>query len=289
MSADERGSAGWIMLYDECRVKCLLVADLHYTLKQLDWLVLAARGMDLVIVAGDHLDIAAHVQPPVQIAVVNKYFRRLASTTKTVVCSGNHDLDATNDAGEKYARWLQTVRPMGLLTDGDTVTINDTLFTVCPWWDGPRTRNDVDQLLARDARARNGRRWIWIYHSPPQASPTSTGGPGRDFGDADLSGWIATHAPDMVLAGHIHDAPFRDGGSWVDQIGATWVFNGGRQIGPQPTCIVFDLDEQWAHWMSFDRTETVRLDAPLPRPVPSLTDAPEWLTSLGQVPDQSQG
>ena len=51
-------------------MKCLLVADLHYTLKQLDWLMLAARGMDLVIIAGDHLDIAAAVQPPVQIAVV---------------------------------------------------------------------------------------------------------------------------------------------------------------------------------------------------------------------------
>lgn len=83
-------------------MKCLLVADLHYSLKQLDWLLEAATGMDLVIVAGDHLDIAAHVNGPVQIAVVNKYFRRLAARAKTVVCSGNHDLDATNAEGEKY-------------------------------------------------------------------------------------------------------------------------------------------------------------------------------------------
>ena len=268
-------------------MKCLLVADLHYTLRQLDWLMLAARGMDLVVVAGDHLDIAAAVNPPVQIAVVNKYFRRLAATAKTVVCSGNHDLDATNDAGEKYARWLQAVRPMGLVTDGDTFSINDTLVTVCPWWDGPRTRDDVDRLLARDATRRNGRRWLWIYHSPPTASPTSISGGGRDFGDLDLAGWIQTHSPDMVLAGHIHDAPFRDEGSWVDRIGDTWVFNGGRQIGPQPTCIVFDLEEHWAHWMSFDRAETVRLDAPLTRPVAPLIDVPEWLMTLGQAPDPS--
>jgi Icc-related predicted phosphoesterase len=264
-------------------MKCLLVADLHYSLKQLDWLVEAAQGMDLVIVAGDHLDISAHVNGPVQIAVVNKYFRRLAARAKTVVCSGNHDLDATNDAGEKYARWLQSVRALGLVTDGDTFTVSGTLFTVCPWWDGPKTREDVDRQLARDAAQRAGKRWIWIYHSPPQASPTSRSG-ARDFGDPDLSGWITAHAPDLVLAGHIHDAPFRDGGSWVDQVGATWVFNGGRQMGPQPTCVVFDLDEGWAHWMSLERVESVRFDTPLTRPVPAMTDIPDWLIWLGQVP-----
>jgi Icc-related predicted phosphoesterase len=266
-------------------MKCLLVADLHYTLKQFDWLLKAADGMDLVIMAGDHLDISSYVTGPVQIAVVNKYFRRLAAKATTVVCSGNHDLDATNEAGEKYARWLQTIRPLGIATDGDTFTINDTLFTICPWWDGPHTRDVVDKQLARDASKRQGR-WIWIYHAPPRTSPTSLSFRG-DFGDADLSAWIATYSPDMVLAGHVHEAPFRDGGSWVDRIGSTWVFNGGRQIGSQPTCIVFDLDQQWAHWLSMDRTETVRLDAPLTRPVALLPDAPEWLTWLGQAPDSN--
>jgi len=267
-------------------MKCLLVADLHYSLKQLDWLLRASRGMDLVLIAGDHLDIAAEATGPVQIAVVNKYFRRLAARATVVVCSGNHDLDATNEAGEKYARWLQAVRLLGIATDGDTFTRNGTLFTVCPWWDGPRTRHDVDRLLARDAATRQGR-WVWIYHSPPEHSPTSESGAGRNFGDADLSAWITQYQPDMVLAGHVHDAPFRDGGSWVDRIGVTWVFNGGRQLGPQPTCIVFDLQEGWAHWMSFDRAEAVRLDAPLARPVPALLDPPEWLTSLGQASDST--
>jgi Icc-related predicted phosphoesterase len=266
-------------------MKCLLVADLHYSLKQLDWLLSAARGVDLVVVAGDHLDIAAHVNGPVQVAVVSKYFRRLAASVKTVVCSGNHDLDATNEAGEKYAKWLQLTRPLGIATDGDTFVLNETLFTVCPWWDGPQTRDDVDKLLARDA-AKRLRRWIWVYHAPPRDSPTSQSS-GGDFGDPDLSGWIATHGPDMVLAGHIHDAPFRDNGSWVDRVGSTWVFNGGRQMGPMPTCIVFDLDEGWAHWVSLERAETVRLDAPFVRPVLPLVDAPGWLTGLGQAPGSS--
>lgn len=268
-------------------MKCLLVADLHYSLKQLDWLLDAARDVDMVVIAGDHLDISAHVNGPVQIAVVLKYFRLLVQRSKIVVCSGNHDLDATNADGEKYARWLQAIRPLGIATDGDAFTLNGTLFSVCPWWDGPKTREEVDRQLARDAAARNGR-WVWIYHSPPQGSPTSRSG-AKDFGDPDLSGWIATHHPDMVLAGHIHDAPFRDGGSWVDRIGPTWVFNGGRQIGPQPTCIVFDMDEGWAYWLSIERAEMVRIDAPLTRPVAPLIEAPDWLISLGQAPASIPG
>lgn len=267
-------------------MKCLLVADLHYSLKQLDWLLLAARGMDLVIVAGDQLDISSHVNGPVQIAVVNKYLRRLATIAKTVVCSGNHDLDATNGAGEKYARWLQAIRPLGVATDGDTFTLNGVLFTVCPWWDGPSTRDEVDRLLLKDASQRTGR-WIWIYHSPPDKSPTSQSH-GRDYGDADLSAWIARHAPDMVLAGHIHDAPFGTG-SWVDRVASTWVFNGGRQIGPQPTYIVFHLDEGWAHWMSVERAETVRLNAAISQPATPLVDLPDWLSALGQAPGSNPG
>ena len=42
-------------------MKCLLVADLHYSLKQFDWLLEAARDMDVVVIAGDHLDISAYV------------------------------------------------------------------------------------------------------------------------------------------------------------------------------------------------------------------------------------
>ena len=35
-------------------MRCLVVADLHYSLPQLDWLVAAAPQFDLVIFAGEH-------------------------------------------------------------------------------------------------------------------------------------------------------------------------------------------------------------------------------------------
>ncbi|MEO8337929.1 MAG: metallophosphoesterase [bacterium] len=261
-------------------MKSLLVADLHYSLQQFDWAIHAASQVDAVVAAGDHLDIASSVDGPTQIAVIFKYFRRLASRATTIVCSGNHDLDATNAAGEKYARWIQKARMLGLSTDGDTCTLGSALVTICPWWDGPRTRDDVAAELARDAGKRTGR-WIWVYHAPPNRSPTSWNGT-QDFGDSDLAGWIQQYSPDLVLAGHIHSAPFTAGGSWVDRIGSTWVFNAGREPGPVPTHVVFDLEEGWAYWVCSERIEHVRLDEPLTRPILEASDAPSWIRALGQ-------
>jgi len=256
-------------------MRCLLVSDLHYSLKQFDWVADVASKFDVVVIAGDHLDVSGHVDGRVQTAVVMKYFRRLCDQTKVVVCSGNHDLDTRDSAGEKVSQWILKARQLGIPTDGDAFEVDDTLFSICAWWDGPRSRDVVGAQLARDAALRRGR-WIWVYHSPPDASPTSWSGT-RHFGDKDLSAWIAAHSPDIVLTGHIHDSPFRPEGSWVDRVGSTWVFNAGRQIGPVPTHIVVDTAERSARWVSTQRSEGVRLDAALTRPLRRLAERPDWL------------
>ena len=40
-------------------MKVLVVSDLHYTLKQLDWVTMVAGEFDLVVMAGDFLDIGS--------------------------------------------------------------------------------------------------------------------------------------------------------------------------------------------------------------------------------------
>jgi Icc-related predicted phosphoesterase len=252
-------------------MKCLLVSDLHYTLKQLDWVQKAAADFSVVVVAGDHLDISSAVAIEAQIVVLLKYIQRVNARAKLLVSSGNHDLNATNDAGEKCAAWMSRVRRLGVATDGDALEVGDALFTVCPWWDGPATREEVGAQLARDARRRADFKgpWIWAYHSPPDQSPTSWAGK-RHYGDTDLSAWIARYRPDMVLTGHIHQSPFREGGSWVDRIGDTWVFNSGRQIGPVPCHVIIDTAEGRASWYSLAGSEYVNLREPLVRPVSAL-------------------
>ena len=42
-------------------MRLLLVADLHYSLPQFDWVLSIADGFDVVVMAGDHLDLASIV------------------------------------------------------------------------------------------------------------------------------------------------------------------------------------------------------------------------------------
>ena len=59
------------------QMRILLVSDLHYTLPQLDWVVRAAPGFDLVVLAGDSLDISSIVPLEAQSVVVLRYLSLL--------------------------------------------------------------------------------------------------------------------------------------------------------------------------------------------------------------------
>jgi Icc-related predicted phosphoesterase len=235
-------------------MQILLVSDLHYTLKQLDWVVSVAGDYDLLVVAGDLLDISSIVEPDAQIAVVLEYLSRMAAKTTVVACSGNHDLNASNEFGERTAKWLDLATASGVLVDGTHLETDKEFVTVCPWWDGPSTRDVVDRQLAADAKLVGDRLWIWAYHAPPDDSPTSWTGK-RHYGDEELVGWIEQHQPDIVMCGHVHQSPFAEGGAWIDRIGGTMVLNAGRQIGPTPTCIELDTETAQARWSSLAGVE----------------------------------
>ena len=127
-------------------MRCLFVSDLHYSLPQFDWLLRAANKYDLVILAGDALDVGSIVDFRAQTLVVCKYLQRLAGITRLVFCSGNHDLDSRTEAGEKVARWIEDIRKLNVACDDDCFVIEDTLFSIYPWWDGPMVR---DRLIAQ--------------------------------------------------------------------------------------------------------------------------------------------
>ncbi len=241
-------------------MRILLVADLHYTLRQLDWVTAAADGQDLVVLAGDHLDIASPVPLEAQVAVILEYLNTLQRTTAVAVSSGNHDLTGPDANGEQAAGWLEQARTAGIPTDGQSLELDDTLVTICPWWDGPLGREAVDRQLAADAERRPGR-WIWVYHWPPIDSPTCWTGRSH-YGDADLREWILRHQPDVVLSGHVHQPPFKPQGNWADRIGRTWVFNPGRQVGPIPCRIELDLAAGTATWTSLMGREELDLASP---------------------------
>jgi len=81
-------------------MKILAVSDLHFGLAQFDWVAQQAERFDLVIIAGDLLDVAGHLDLDSQITVVVKYLRTISAKTRLLVCSGNHDGDVKNERDE---------------------------------------------------------------------------------------------------------------------------------------------------------------------------------------------
>lgn len=269
-------------------MRCLVVADLHYSLPQFDWLLSTAPHFDVLIIAGDALDIGSAVDFHAQIVVVRKYLARLAETTRVILCSGNHDLDERDETGEKISRWIGDAGTLGIAHDGESLTIGDTFFTICPWWDGPRVKEQIGKQLASAAAELHGDRWIWIHHAPAANSPTSWGG-SRYFGDAELVQWIESYRPDIVLSGHVHQSPFIKDGSWFDRLGDTWVFNVGQQFGRPPAHIMLDLENEKAYWFSAAGEQSIDLGRPLQRPAENLEAFPDWLIAVSQAAAQAAG
>ena len=90
----------------------LFVADLHYALKQFDWLVANAANFDSIIIGGDLLDLGSALDFDVQIMVVEKYLGRIRQKSRLLVSSGNHDGDSRNSADERlFARHSVRHRP----------------------------------------------------------------------------------------------------------------------------------------------------------------------------------
>jgi len=240
-------------------MKILAVSDLHFGLNQFDWVAQQAERFDVVIIAGDLLDIAGHLDLDSQITVVVKYLKTIGEKSRLLVCSGNHDGDEKNASQEYVARWLQRVRAAGIVVDGGAVEIGNIRFSVCPWWDGPASHEAMNAFL-REERTHSKGSWIWLHHAPPDGVGVSWTG-SKDAGDSSLTGLIRELGPDLVFSGHIHNSPFRNGGAWASRIGKTWIFNSGRQQGAPPAFIELDLEGRSARWVSQAGVEEISLDS----------------------------
>ena len=245
-------------------MRILVVSDLHYRLPHFDWLASQAEDVDVVAVVGDLADAASPVPFEAQVVVIGTYLGLVAQNAVVLVASGNHDLDGPGAHGEQVASWLHRLPDTSILVDGASIDVDGTRFTVCPWWDG--AHDPVTRWAAQLAAAAVDRpeRWVWLYHSPPAGTPLCRDGR-REFPDEDLAGWIAEHQPDVVFCGHIHQAPWAEGGSWHARLGSTQVFNAGKQPGPVPQHITFDTAAGTAEWSGPYGTEVVPVGAdPVP-------------------------
>ena len=238
-------------------MRILVATDLHYRLPHFDWLVRKAADVDVVAITGDLADVGNPVPIDVQAVVLDRYLDMFAEFAVVLVASGNHDLDGPGPHGEQVAGWLRRDHGPRVHTDGSSVDLDGVRFTICPWWDGPITQSAVGEQLAAAAVDRP-QRWFWLYHAPPAGTLLCRDGR-REFPDHQLASWIAEYRPDVVLAGHIHQAPWVEGGSWHDRLGDTLVFNPGRQVGKIPPHLTVDTAAGSVDWFGVFSSESVRL------------------------------
>ena len=216
-------------------MRVLLVSDLHYRLRQFDWLLERAVAVDAVMIAGDLLDIRSQVALDVQAVAVRAALRELAAETTLFVASGNHDLDGRDDAGEKVAHWMAQLGAIGVHGDYSSVRLGDDLVTVCPWWDGPRARAALEAYLAEVA-SRPRARWIWVHHAPPAGSPLAWDGH-RAWGDDQLSTWIKRFTRTScspVMSTRRRSCPAAAGSTGSR---TTWVVNPASNPGRRPRAL----------------------------------------------------
>ncbi len=236
-------------------MRILAIADLHYALRQFDWVGEHLEQFDLLVLAGDLLDLASPVDLEVQELVVEKYLRRFADCRMLLSASGNHDIQETCGNVERAAKWMEDLAAPNLKRDYQSYENGDALFSICPWWDGPDSRRKTEECLMKDA-AKPKKTWIWLHHNPPVGTPVAWTGR-KDGGDAVALEWILRYQPDIVFSGHIHNAPFYAVGSWHARIGKSMVFNAGKQPGGEPTRIDLDLNARRARWSSMESVETI--------------------------------
>ena len=143
-------------------MRILYAADLHYALRQFDWLGQQVSGHDLAVLGGDLLDLGSGVDMEVQEVVVQKYLRRYGGERVLLVSSGNHDIQQLSPAGERTARWMEELGGPMITPDYGSYEKDGVLFTVCSWWDGPETRARVVRLVSRTVRPASLERLIEV-------------------------------------------------------------------------------------------------------------------------------
>lgn len=232
----------------------LVVSDIHYSLQQYDWLVGECSSYDLILIAGDLMELASTVDLDTQSSVVSQYFRRISAQVPLVVCSGNHDLLADHE-GLRSAEWLEELAIPNLTVDHGCFESDALRILSFPWWESEEEKARIEAWLEQQTKLDDPRPVFWVHHAPPLGSKTSWNGK-RDLGDKSLVEWIERYAPDVVFSGHVHNAPYyAPKGSWMDRIGSTVVINGGRQIGEKPATVELQFEDGILTWCGMEGCE----------------------------------
>lgn len=216
-------------------MRILHLADLHLEAKWFDWVGNRAAEYDLVVLAGDLLNMFSNVSLHDQARACGDWL--LALPVPTVVCSGNHDYWVSDPRAGMDAhaegQWLRSLRGRGRVVgaDGDIIDHAGLRIAINGWLQLPEGGDGVD---------------VVVTHAPPVGCKCAADSNGRDHGDPELWDVLRDAPPRLVLAGHIHRAPVR-WARWSPMDGSTLVLvPGNDEESDVPAHWVLDIDGKLA-------------------------------------------
>jgi len=211
-------------------MRILHVADIHYRLDWFDWIGQQTGNYDVLVVAGDLLNMFPHESTPLhkQARVVVDWLRALDKPA--VVCTGNHDIWLTEPriSPDVFAEggWLRLCKRAGLVVDGQDANFYGERFAAVKW--GEADWPDGASIV--------------VCHAPPSETRVSINAEGVGWGDFEIAMRIHEKCPKYVLSGHVHDPM-----EWVTLEGASYCFNPGCDCAArEPNHIIIDTTKKIA-------------------------------------------
>jgi len=261
-----------------CKMKLLLVSDLHSDQTKLSFLSEMAASYDAVIIAGDLIDQFSSDPRVVQTARIHRWVRSLRSKDVTLAwCSGNHDFmrPASQHPRLPSPAWMHDLPAnTQILSDCQSGVLelagSRLVVSTLPW---PVAGHEVylggyctsyhrycERILAEGARLRDetGGKWLMVVHSPPSETILGSLEEASDL----VRSWVNRFQPDFSSHGHLHDGPLKNGGRWIARCGKTVSLNAGQAPnGEMPLFIGLSIEKNHcATWCDgFENRETRKL------------------------------
>lgn len=207
----------------------------------------------------DDFDRSARPQEEFLTRVLSRRIRKY----QKAVPSGTVYLILGNDDHEKCRPVVDRLVELGAVTDimkkvvdlGNSVKlagypyVRDSHGRFYGAWEKPEEDIAAD-LAALEATA--GPRTIYAVHTPPSNTALDQSfGPNTHYGSEGVRAWLEAGAKYAVLSGHIHEAPFVNGGVWREDVAGTPCMQPGGWHDMGVCAVVFNIDDpreaRWIH------------------------------------------